>query len=281
MTARRKLLPPSRARRKRRVARLKQVFFTLVLFSGVLAFFLFLFREPSLRVNAVELSGAEAVPAEEILGVVNESLAGAYFRLVPKESVFFYPKGAIEEELAARFPRLARVELSLENFRALRVEVIERAPAYLWCGSAREIVTSECFSLDETGYVFDRPAVFSGSSLARFYGALAGEGDGAVGKRFLPENEFAELRRFLVAAEALGLAPSSLVKKGGQAGDYEISLKEGGTLLFTLDGGAEKPASNLESALDTDPLKKNMAAKRSALDYIDLRFGNKVFFKFR
>lgn len=279
MVARRKLKLPSRARQKRRVARAKQTFFFAVFLAGIFAFFIFLFREPSLRVSAIEVAGAEAVSEEAIRGAVRESLAGSYFGLVPKESIIFYPERAIERELERRFLRLSRVEVSTRNLRTIRIGVAERRPAHLWCGSVREVVTTECFFLDETGYAFDRSATFSGSALTRLYGELEGAGETALGKRFLPEAEFAELNLFVKAVEALGLSPVSLVKKGG--GDYDLHLKDGGKLVFALKDGAEKAASNLESALGVDPLKNDMAAKRDRLEYIDLRFGNKVFFKFR
>lgn len=38
--------------------------------------------------------------------------------------------------------------------------------------------------------------------------------------------------------------------------------------------------SNILSAVDTDPLKKKILEKKELLEYIDTRFGNKVFYKF-
>lgn len=38
--------------------------------------------------------------------------------------------------------------------------------------------------------------------------------------------------------------------------------------------------SNILSAIDTDPLKKGLVSNVNALEYIDARFGNKVFYKF-
>jgi len=37
---------------------------------------------------------------------------------------------------------------------------------------------------------------------------------------------------------------------------------------------------NLDTALNTEPLKSDFKKKYSSLEYIDLRFGNKVYSKF-
>lgn len=42
----------------------------------------------------------------------------------------------------------------------------------------------------------------------------------------------------------------------------------------------KKTWSNILSAIDTDPLKKQLDAKVQQLEYLDARFGNKVFYKF-
>ena len=47
-----------------------------------------------------------------------------------------------------------------------------------------------------------------------------------------------------------------------------------------LDSDFEKLAENLQAALMTEPLQSDFKNKFSSLLYIDLRFGNKVYYKF-
>lgn len=277
--ARRELKLPGRARQKRRAALLRESFFFLALCGAIVAAVVFFLREPSLRIRDIEVSGAQALSSGEIAAAVRESLDGNYLGLIPKENILFYPRRGVEKSLLSRFTRLSSADVSSESFHSISISVVERKASYLWCGAVREAVTTECFFIDATGYLFGRAATFSDNALMRFYGSLTGDSDETIGRRFLPENEFEILRSFLGAAAELGFPASSLVKKEGT--DYELNLKEGGRLIFSLGEGAEKAVSNLESALDTNPLKENIATKRSSLDYLDLRFGNKVFFKFR
>jgi hypothetical protein len=59
---------------------------------------------------------------------------------------------------------------------------------------------------------------------------------------------------------------------------YDESKKTSIVISSTAD--MVKVWSNILSAIDTDPLKKKLAEKKEILEYIDTRFGNKVFYKF-
>jgi hypothetical protein len=52
------------------------------------------------------------------------------------------------------------------------------------------------------------------------------------------------------------------------------------TIKFSSKEDIKKVWSNLVSAIDTEPLKSKLANSKNKLEYLDTRFGNKVFFKF-
>jgi hypothetical protein len=68
-------------------------------------------------------------------------------------------------------------------------------------------------------------------------------------------------------------------------GNVEIFLSSGNSssvgpyIIFKLDGNYQNIAENLEAALTTEPLQTEFNKNYSSLQYIDLRFGNKVYFK--
>jgi len=69
-------------------------------------------------------------------------------------------------------------------------------------------------------------------------------------------------------------------------GDVKLFLSSGNSgtmgpqIIFKLNGNYENIAENLEAALTTTPLQTEFKNKYSSLQYIDLRFGNKVYYKF-
>ena len=116
---------------------------------------------------------------------------------------------------------------------------------------------------------------FSGNVYIRFYGTLLGDDTDIIGKKFLAQDIFKELDTFINAISDKVFSLSQLIKNEDQ--DYELYLKDGGKIIFSLEDGVGKSLSNLFSALETDPLKTNLSNKPKELEYIDLRFGNKVF----
>jgi len=69
-------------------------------------------------------------------------------------------------------------------------------------------------------------------------------------------------------------------------GDVKLYLssftsKMGPEIIFKADSNFEKIIENLQSVLSTEPLQSDFKNKYSSLLYIDLRFGNKVYYKFK
>ena len=80
----------------------------------------------------------------------------------------------------------------------------------------------------------------------------------------------------------LGIKPTSLYLVGE---DIEIYLSSKSPyspkIIFKKDFNLEAISENLQTALDAEPLKSNFKNKYASLEYIDLRYGNKVYYKFR
>jgi hypothetical protein len=51
-------------------------------------------------------------------------------------------------------------------------------------------------------------------------------------------------------------------------------------IILSISSDMPKVWSNIVSAIDTDPLRAKLQAGALQLEYIDVRFGNKVFYKF-
>jgi hypothetical protein len=119
--------------------------------------------------------------------------------------------------------------------------------------------------------------------------------DATVYKEIIPLAEYPHLEiasTTQVKPQTL-IAISALSKKIGDVlfKIDSISIDEYGDIRFysesrnsyvIISSGSDEDRvwSNILSAIDTDPLKKSLAENLQALDYIDARFGNKIFYKF-
>ena len=239
----------------------------------------------ALAVSKVEVVGASAVSSEALVKSVNEGLSGNHLGFFSKKNIFLYPGRSIEAALLVRFPRLKRADLSIEDFHTLRLAVEERKLYALWCGAetpqntnvATSSLAAGCDFLDENGFIFSPAADFTGSVYMHYYGPyLSSASSTPLGLQFLPANEFKQLDAFLRALKPLSL---SVVGAGLLSDkDVKILLEHNATLLVARSSDYSGALDNLRSALSSDVFEKKSIAD---LEYLDLRFGDHVFYKFR
>lgn len=275
--------PISKVRKKRedRIIKIVAIIFATIVFLILIS--ALLLRINKIVVSNVEVKGNMITKTEELKDFVMGELSGNYYYIFPKKSVFIYPQKTIEAKAYERFSRLYDVNVKTEDSNTVSISVKERRPEYLWCGtgmSNEENSAEDCYFLDNRGYIFSKAPHFSGYIYFKFYGPLANFDDSNPIKSFvLREDMFAKVLGFRDSLKNLSLGSYRILILNN--GDFELYLNSGGKVMFNQTGDYEKLAKNLELALNTEPLLGNMKDKKEKLDYIDLRFGNKVFFKFK
>jgi hypothetical protein len=135
--------------------------------------------------------------------------------------------------------------------------------------------------MDQKGYIFDEAPYFSGNVYFKFYGPNGGDPANPVGTYFL-KDKFDEIAEFKDTLKEFGMNPADFWLD--ENGDANISLSSGpGTgpkIIFKIDSDYEKIAESLQAAITTEPLQTELTNKFSSLLYIDLRFGNNIYYKF-
>ncbi|MFA5791575.1 MAG: hypothetical protein WC884_00885 [Candidatus Paceibacterota bacterium] len=234
----------------------------------------------SLNLGEIKIVGNKVLSTEEIEKVVKDQLSGKYIWLFPKTNIFFYPKNSIRNELEDKFKRVKDINFSIKNNEILEVSLSERIGKYTWCGHIKETELEECYFLDEDGYIFDKAPYFSGEVYFKFYGEV---GD-ILGSYFFREN-FKQLISFKDILFGIEIKPVALYVKDG--GDIEVFLSKGKEaetepkIIFKINSIFQNIAENLKTALNTEPLQSEFKNKYSSLLYLDLRFENKVYSKFK
>lgn len=246
-----------------------------IIFLGLLAVLVFISRIDRLNIQSVQVFGNTVLETEQILSVVEENISGYFFWLFPRSNFLFWPEGKTKDDLSQTFKRLQNIDFTLDGSGNLSVLVSERQGKYTWCGEEKKEGESlVCYFMDEEGYVFDQAPYFSGDVYFKFFGPI-------VDSSFTPDL-YPKLREFRENLITMGFKPVALyVKKDG---DIEIELSSVSEkipkIFLKSDFEVEQTSETLQSALRTDPLISNMKNKYKSMEYIDLRFGNKVYFKF-
>lgn len=263
---------PSRARRIQRLAFAKRLFLFLAVAAVAGGSFLFLFRQKDFLVSRIVIEGNAAVAAADISAIADRILDGSYFGVIPKRAVLFYPRENIEKAIST-IPWISSARVGLDGVTTIKIRVNERAPLYIWCAA---YLTQSCYFMDAAGIAFAAAPEYSNNVFMRFYGPL--EGNGSVPGKYLPEARFKELIRFIDTLNGISETVVTVVKREN---DFELTLTKGGHILLPASFSTDAALSNLTAALAADPLKAKFKSSRGTLDYFDLRFGNKVFFKFK
>ncbi len=270
-------LPPSRLARARRSRRRTSALLALGGGLLIIAALVIVSRLPSLQVRSVVVSGNEATTEEELRTVIDENLKGHYLFLIPKSNIFLYPRAAIENAITAAIARVATANVSSADLSTISVVIKERGPSALWCEGVVDLndpVPDPCYFIDGDGLIYGKAPVFSGNVFLRFWGIHGGD---PTGLRLMPLSEYRELSFLLNTLPKFSLEPTDVVFDNQNA-DVTVHLKGRARLLFSRTQGLGDVLLNLDSVLSSEPLEGKDSL---TIDYIDLRFGNKIFYRVR
>lgn len=260
----------------------KKIFFIFFIFFLVLVVLSFISKWDKLNINNIVIVGNKVIETKMIEDVVKEKIVGNYLYFFPKTNFLLYPKKEIERELMSKFKRIKNISFSIQDLKTLNVSLTERTALYTYCGVLVN-KDNECYFMDENGFIFDKAPYFSGEVYLKFYRTISNI-DNPIGLYFV-ESNFNKLISFKETLEKIGVKPAAFyVQDNGNIEVYlssSIKSQLGPKIILKNDSDFDQVIKSLQSVLTTEPFQSDFKNKYSSLLYIDLRFGNKVYYKFR
>ncbi len=229
-------------------------------------------RLPALALNQIEVAGATAVPIEGIRQATAEMLSGKLWFLIPRNNFFAVSDKKIERELRRRFPEVSAVAVKKKFPHRLMVHVSGRQLWGVYCERPSAPLSGGCAYLDADGLAYEELSGFSGWLLPVIYGPSAVR----LGEAVIPSGRLQFFDRSKEALVSLGGNLLWVSSASSTPDDARLGLAEGWQLWVTASRPVEEWAGILKTLLE-----KDIQDERSRLEYIDLRFGNKVFYKLR
>lgn len=260
-------------RNRRRKKKILAWLFFAGLFFVIFAGAAWLAHAKFLRVSAINISGEETISSSSVLAVVEQQLAGNYLYVFPRDNIFLYPKSTIAAALLDNIQTIKTADVHAENFQTISVTVVERTPVALWCGET-VASSSSCSFVDVDGVIYAKAADYSGDAYKKYYGPV----------RSLTSNGIASLAGFnslsaLVDAIAKKVPNDSIQSIFvDEHKDARLSFASGFVLLFPAIGSGGDIVERLNLALATEPFASH---KLSDFEYLDLRFGDKLYYKLK
>ncbi len=256
-------------------SRLKTTFW-LILLAVLVGLPIYLARTSRFLITSVEISGNNVTKSEDIQKIVGEDLSGNYAWIFPRSNTAIFPENKIMNDLETSIPRLGDVTITRVGAKGLKIVVKERAPAAEYCTNVDDPSTpSGCYFIDDTGYIFSLAPAFSGNVYLTyksdpFY-------DEPMGKVVLPADEFKKTLNFVRSLDPIGIYPRVFLIK---MDEYHLLLSNGAEIMWQKSEDLNNVRNNLTAFFSQASIKSETDFLKRVL-YIDMRFGNKIFYKFR
>lgn len=245
---------------------------------------------PVFRIETIEIRGNESIPTWEIRDAVTDALRSRRWLVLPQASLLLASEEAIKETLNERFV-LASLEVEKKPPRTLVIRLTERVSAILL-----HLPDGRQGMIDLQGVVTRLYRPEEALDVAKRLGPRLDEQDGKAKPQtpvlFDERAEKLELREEALRPNVVQAAidvPDLFEKRFGRAPYFEklfldgkgsqtlrLVTSEGWAIYLDASQDLERQIANAEIVL-----KAKVGDRRRQLDYIDARFGEKVFFKLR
>ena len=247
---------------------LSAITFTLVvIFLGALSWLSFL---PVLAVQDIEVSGNVDIRTRAVQSVLLEYTEKPLFGFFSRQSALLYPGAELEKILLFEFPKIESIQIDTQfSKQKVVVAIIERESYAQWCKNIEQDI--QCYALDVNGFIFEHiePSVDS----LIFEGGLSIDTVNVL-RKFVEPKYFNDVSNFIIKLSDLGLDVQKFVFEDQ---DARVYIKPSWEIRIALDKDLSSTIVNLGAVLDEYHLRK----KLSELDYIDMRFGERVYHKFK
>lgn len=256
----------SERRKKRRQILMSIAALLILILFGL---FLYIVRLPSLTLQSVNVEGAYSVRGSEVAASVEATLDDGKFHIIPQRMIFAYPKGKLIKQLLLQSPRIQGAEITRDAFLSteILVNIKERVAYGVWC--TEEMVS--CYYLDAEGFTYAPADSFAEWTV--FLGGME-KPEAPITSHFFSGN-MGQLRDLLVALSKQGL--DSRVVSIDSLEDVDIEFLNGLHVRISFTQSTEEILSALLAALNSETI----SSREEDVEYIDVRFGNRVYFKFK
>ena len=240
----------------------------------------FLFFYPGFQVQNIIISGNQKVETLQLQNVVSREVNRKIFALGPirvfSKSILFVDKNSLTTGLLKDFPAIDTLAIKIKFPHTLALDIFERKPVGIFCPSTGSGQASErCFFVDGAGIIFEELSGIPDNMFIvrqeKTNGLEAVEGQNAVGQDVIDailkiQKELTDKFKINIK-EALVATPIRL----------DIKTGEGWQIYFDLSSGL---------GIDMQVAKLNLLLKnditpqvRKTLQYIDLRFKDRAYYK--
>lgn len=244
--------------KRKTIKKIKRWFFIVLGISVCFGILYIIFGTTFIRINSFDLVGVDERYKTQITTSLNESLKNK-FLLIPTNNLLTYRSAPIRNIIKYVLTNTKSVSVYPISLHTIRVKVEKYNPTFRLDNDSNAIDSSGVAykELDDTSNL---PILFASTTLNT--------------------ETIIKITTIIPKIETVLFKVDKVV-----VDEYDdvhlINDNSKSDIILKSKDDANSLWLTLLSAIDTDPLKNNLTLKKDSLQYIDLRFGNKVFYKFQ
>ena len=278
--------PLKKVRRNKALSRfLWAVVILIILFIGLGL----LSHIPRLRLTEIRVTGTKVINDEEVSKSVLSYLDHNVALFYARGNVFIYSKKDVAQFIEQEFPRVYEVRTITRTKQALEIDIEEREAKFTWCGNIppayeKRFEKRECYFMDQTGFIFDTSPFFTEGVYLAFYGGVQDSLD-PIGQTIATRNRTIDFGDAAKAFEERGLPAHSVVIKPDGQNEFLLDIfsvtGDFAKILFNEDSEVADIIKKIQFAVVEEAFTEQFHDSSAQLEYIDTRFNNRVFYKFK
>lgn len=278
--------------KKRKLRKYKSIA-AVVLLVLLLAGATYVSHHPGLRIQQIIVSDLAYTDRAAVELLIKEELDGRYFGIFAKSNSLFFPRGTIKRRITETFPAVQSVKTDWRGAHVIAVKVTEHTAVARWCDtpvtpaavltheSEKEVAPAlpqipqdrsgtQCFAVNDHGMIF-APMSETVTGTMTFYGKVTAD---PIRQYYAEKEELQKLLDFARLVRRLEIVVTEVWTTTGEA--YAFVTEPGAHLYVSSRDSVVSVFTNLETVIARDAINK---AQFANIAYIDLRFGNRVFYK--
>lgn len=276
-------------KRHRRRWLLAVIVFIFLVFGGIV----WLSHQEGVQIQEFEVTASGGLPEREFKRLIDQQLDRSLWQMISRRNILLLPRHDIKQQITDLTYRVRSVDIDITGLRQFDVKINTRKPDAPVCPPPTA-TTSSCRVVDKQGLVFADAEERATTSLQYITEPIPDPGS-----QLLPEQTYRLLNSFMNNLPDVGFVPTSV--RLADHSDAVITVREQTATTTNPDTTVDikvSLADNLNQAFldlktviqkrafkagtSSDPTAESQSAKTVApteLEYIDVRFGNKVFYR--
>lgn len=234
-----------------------------------------LIRADALQVQEIQVDGASVLDTEDVEQATKKALQGRVLWVFPRTSTFLVQQHTLEHMLKEQFSRIETVSIQRDSLHSLVVSIKEYEAVYLWCTKDEEM----CYFMDNQGAVYTSAPVFSGTAYPKI---VTGAPLEALPFKAMTHEDVDRIGTLEKGLSDISITPVLFRMVNSRHMDI-VFLHNKTTAVLRID--PTLPVSTtleyIFSGLRAEPLSSLFRNSEKVLEYIDVRFSNKVVYKFQ